>query len=105
MAERIAYRSGTFAIEMVLQGAHDRGTGRDGATEHLIHILDMQMDTETRAAQRLGTPDAMFGELVGEHHCSWSDANLGVSNPSTRLAETEQLYRVEGPLVELDRRR
>jgi hypothetical protein len=44
MAEGIAHSGGTFAVELILQRADDRGAGTDHLLEGLIDVTDVQMN-------------------------------------------------------------
>src|SRR5690606_16969433 len=103
VAEGIPYRARAIAIELVLQGSLDRGADGDRLLEDGVAVLDVEAETDGRAADRPRRARAHLGELIGEHEARVADLELGVTDLSLER-KTEELLRAEGLLVEIDRR-
>src|ERR1700730_18763589 len=60
VAERITHLAGALAVELILQGPNDHGTGAHGLLERRIHISDVQMNRKCSCAQRARTTEGVL---------------------------------------------
>src|SRR5215207_10078834 len=64
VTERIAYAAAALAVESIGGGPQDSGARRNRAFDPRIGIVDVQVDRERRAAERLRPDDIHLRVLV-----------------------------------------
>ena len=103
MTERVAYAPHPLAVEL-LQREHDRRAGAAHSFEHHVHLADVELQNDGRAAERrwrVAIPRAcLFGDRKGRA----IDRQVDVADCIGGGVQVEsELFRLQAVDVEVDR--
>src|ERR1700730_937052 len=103
VAERVLDAADAVAVKLIRYRPAPLCPGRDGALDRSIDIVDVKMDRDRRAADRLRAERLDVGVLVGQHDAGAAYADLGVMDLAAGVVHAHHLGGAERPFVKGDR--
>src|SRR3954468_20323937 len=103
MAERVLELAVAIAPELVGNRHGDLRAGLDRARDETVDVVDVQVNGDRRALERLRPERAPLWHLIGQHYGRVSNAHGGMHELAIGPRHPRGLLRAESQLVEIDR--